>query len=113
MTDGKAQGVIPVQDLPSGILTITMFDGNWNPLAERITFVNNDDYSFAAEMNVAHWGLNKRARNEIEITVPDSLYADFSVAVTDAAIDTDTTDNIISHLLLSSELKGQIFNPAY
>ena len=110
---GKAQGVIPVQDLPSGILTLTLFDGNWNPLAERITFVNNEEYSFAAEMNVTHWGLNKRARNEIEITVPDSLSADFSVAITDAAIDTDSTDNIISHLLLSSDLKGQIFNPAY
>ncbi len=113
LTSGVTHGVIPVQDLPSGILTITMFDGNWNPLAERITFVNNEEYAFAAEMNVAHWGLNKRARNEIEITVSDSLYADFSVAVTDAAIDTDTTDNIISHLLLSSDLKGQIFNPAY
>ena len=64
-------------------------------------------------MNVTHWGLNKRARNEIEITVPDSLSADFSVAITDAAIDTDSTDNIISHLLLSSDLKAQIFNPAY
>ncbi|MEO5945754.1 MAG: hypothetical protein ABIP79_02985 [Chitinophagaceae bacterium] len=113
LAGGKSQGFIPVQDLPSGILTITMFDGNWNPLAERITFVNNEEYAFAAEMNVAHWGLNKRARNEIEITVSDSLSADFSVAVTDAAIDTDSTDNIISHLLLSSDLKGQIFNPAY
>lgn len=80
-------------------------------MAERITFVNNEEY-LVAEMNVTHWGLTE-ARNEIEITVPDSLSADFSVAITDAAIDTDSTDNIISHLLLSSDLKGQIFNPAY
>lgn len=113
LSNGSAQGVIPVFNLPSGILTITAFDNSWNPLAERITFINNGDYKFSAEMNVAHWGLNKRARNEIEITVPDSLYVDFSVAVTDAAIDTDSSDNIISHLLLSSDLRGQIFNPSY
>ena len=64
-------------------------------------------------MNVEHWGLNKRARNEIQITVPDSLEANFSVAVTDADIDADSSDNIISHLLLTSDIKGQVFNPAY
>lgn len=110
---GMANGTIPVQGLPTGILTITVFDNEWNAIAERITFINNQEYTFVAEMNVAHWGLNKRARNEIEITVPDSLFADFSVAVTDAHIDTDSSTNIISHLLLSSDLRGPIFNPSY
>ena len=64
-------------------------------------------------MNVEHWGLNKRARDEISITVPDSLAASFSVAVTDNNIDTDSSDNIISHLLLTGDLKGQVYNPAY
>lgn len=110
---GEAKGVIPVGNLPSGILVITVFDNNWKPIAERITYVNNDEYRFTAEMNVLHWGLNKRARNEIEIAVPDSLYANFSVAVTDFAIDTDSSNNIISNLLLTSDLKGQVFNPSY
>lgn len=104
---------IPVSDLPSGILVITVFDKHWNALAERITYVNNGEYLFQPEMEVQHWGLNKRARNEIKITVPDSLIASFSVSVTDAAIGTDSSSNIISHLLLSSELRGEIYNPAY
>ncbi len=113
ITTGFAKAIIPTQDLPSGILTITAFDGSWNPLAERITFINNDEYRFTAEMTVEHWGLNKRARNEIMITVPDSLQANFAVSVTDADIETDSSDHIISHLLLTSELKGQVYNPAY
>jgi len=110
---GNVQGIIPTDDLPSGILTITVFDENWNPLAERITYINNEEYLFYPEMTVQHWGLNKRAKNEIEISVPDSLAANLSVSVTDLSIDTDTSDNIISHLLLTGELKGKVNNPAY
>ena len=107
------KGIIPVKGLPTGILTITLFDKNWKPLGERITYINNNEYSFQPEMEVLRWGLNKRARNEIKITVPDSLVANLSVSVTDAAIGTDSSNNIISHLMLSSELKGQVYNPAY
>lgn len=110
---GPIKGTIPTTGLPSGILTITLFDKNWKPLAERITYINNKEYSFLPEMEVQRWGLNKRARNEIKITVPDSLVANLSVSVTDATIGTDSSNNIISHLMLSSELKGDIYNPAY
>jgi len=113
ISSGSIKGIIPTVDLPSGILTITVFDSHWTPLAERITYVNNQEFLFKAEMNVEHWGLNKRARNEISITVPDSLPATFSVAVTDMNIDTDSSDNIISHLLLTGDLKGKVYNPSY
>jgi hypothetical protein len=111
--DGVAEGTIPTESLPSGIMTITVFDNQWKPLAERITYVNNEDYSFQPTMTVQHWGLNRRAKNEIEISVPDSLSANMSVSVTDLGIDHDTSDNIISHLLLTGELKGKVNNPAY
>ena len=113
ISQGLAKGIIPTENLPSGILTITVFDEKWTPLAERITYINNDEYRFNAEMTVENWGLNKRARNEIRITVPDSLNANFAVSITDAGIETDSSNNIISHLLLTSEIKGQVFNPSY
>ena len=113
VSNGLVQGAIPTQDLPSGILTITVFDNNWNPLVERITYINNEEYKFTAEINVKRWGLNKRAKNEIEISVPDSLSANFAVAVTDAGIDADSSNNIISHLLLTGDLNGQVYNPWY
>jgi len=109
----EIKGTIPTIALPSGILTITLFDKYWKPLAERITYINNNEYTFQPEMEVQRWGLNKRARNELKITVPDSLIANLSISVTDAAIGTDSSNNIISHFLLSSELKGQVYNPAY
>ncbi|MEO5650683.1 MAG: hypothetical protein ABIR03_12270 [Ginsengibacter sp.] len=113
LKEGITQGIIPTEDLPSGILTITVFDEKWNPLAERITYINNEEYLFHPEMTVQHWGLNKRAKNEIEISVPDSLSANLSVSVTDMGIDADTGNTIISHLLLTGELKGKVNNPAH
>ncbi|MGN6166123.1 MAG: hypothetical protein ACTHOF_16430, partial [Flavisolibacter sp.] len=106
--------LIPTENLPSGILTITMFDASWNAIAERITFINNHEYVFQPQFEVQHWGLNKRARNEIQITIPDSLGgANLSVSVTDTGIERDTTNNIISHFLLTSDIKGSVYNPAY
>ena len=112
--NNSVKRVIPTTGLPSGILTLTLFDDKWNAIAERITFINNNDYSFQPQMEVQRWGLSKRKRNEIEITLPDSLHdTNLSIAVTDAAIERDTTDNIISHFLLSSEIRGRVYNPAY
>lgn len=113
LKEGIIQGIIPGGDLPTGILTITVFDEKWTPLAERITYINNEEYLFHPEMTVQHWGMNKRAKNEIEISVPDSLSANLSISVTDIGIDTDSSDNIISHLLLTGELKGKVYNPAH
>src|SRR6202043_1480101 len=39
-------GNIPVTQLPTGILQVTVFDMNQTPLAERVVFVNNDNYRF-------------------------------------------------------------------
>jgi len=112
--NATSKRIIPIENLPSGILTITLFDSDWNAIAERITFINNHDYSFPLQMEVLRWGLGKRKRNEIEIQLPDNLQdAQLSVSVTDAAIEKDTTNNIVSHFLLSSDIRGKITNPAY
>lgn len=110
---GEIKGVIPTKDLPSGILTITAFDDKWQPLAERITYINNQEYVFTPGVEVKHWGMNKRARNDIEVTIPDNLTANLSVSITDAGIETDSSDNIITRLLLTGDLKGQVYKPGY
>lgn len=110
----EVNGVIPTANLPYGVLTITVFDKNWQPLAERITYIdNNAPFIFKPLMEVQRWGLSYRARDEIKITVPDSLTSSLSISVTDLNIDADTSHNIISDLMLASELKGKVHNPAF
>ena len=110
---GLAGGVIETQNLPTGILTITVFDNEWKPVAERITFINNGEYDFHPSLIVKKLGLQKHGKNEFEVEVPDSLYANLSIAVTDGAIGDDNSNNIISDLLLTGELRGKVNDPVY
>jgi hypothetical protein len=108
-------GAIPIDGIPSGVLQITVFDAQWNALAERIVFLNKEDYFFSTRVTPVLKDAKKRGKNVIEIEVPDTLRTNLSIAVTDAAIskmDPDA-DNIVSRLLLGSELKGYIHNPYY
>lgn len=106
-------GAIPVAELPSGILQITVFDANWVAVAERITFINNDNYHLETEVGFAALGTSKRGKNVLVINVPDTLPANLSVSVTDAGIGIDSSDNIISRLLLTGDIKGNVYKPAY
>jgi len=110
-----ASGNFPTKDLPSGILQITVFDAHYKPVAERITFVNNHDYefdgdAFLAEKNFAHRGLNV-----VEISTSDTLPTNLSLSVVDADLNerNPMDDNIISHMLLTGDLRGKIINPYY
>jgi len=106
-------GSIPVSALPSGILQITLFDSNWIAVAERITFINNDDYHFDPEVGFSALGTSKHGKNTLVIDLPDTVESNLSVAVTDAGVGVDSSDNIISHLLLTSDLKGNVYKPFY
>lgn len=106
-------GSIPVADLPSGILQVTLFDSNWVAVAERITFINNDDYHFEPEVGFAALGTGKRGKNILVINIPDSVESNLSVSVTDAGIGVDSSDDIISHLLLTGDLRGNVYHPSW
>lgn len=113
-TSAAVSGIVPTANLPYGILTVTVFDKNMKPLAERITYVNNNaSYILKPEFEVERWGLSYRARDEVKIKLPESIASSISVAVTDMAIGTDSSENILSELMLTSELKGKVNNPAY
>lgn len=113
-TSSLISSAVPTSNLPYGPLTITVFDKNWQPLAERITYINNHaQYIVTPEFEVERWGLSYRARDEVKIKLPEALQSSVSIAVTDMAIGTDSSENILSHMMLTSELKGKVHNPAY
>ena len=106
-------GAIPTASFPSGILQLTLFDAAWKPVSERIVFVNNGEAEFHPEVGFSKLSFDKRGQNEIIINVTDSVPANLSVAVTDASIGTDSSSNLISRMLLSSQIKGRIYHPYY
>ncbi len=107
-------GTINTENLPSGILQVTVFSETWEPVAERIVMINNNNYRFDAKVNTPEVNSNKRAKYSIEVEVGDTILSNMSVSVTDAGLEQNKNgDNIISRLLLTGDIKGYVHNPAY
>jgi hypothetical protein len=109
----KLNSSIPINNLPSGILQVTVFDSMHVPLAERIVYVNNDNYLLPVNLHTDTVNLSKRGKNVYEIDVPDSVTASLSLAVTDGETKADSSTNIVSQFLLSGEIKGYVHEPAF
>jgi hypothetical protein len=107
-------GHLVTDSLPSGILHFTAFNRDGMPLAERLCFVDNREYRGTAEIGITKASAEKRAENTFEINFPDVLQRSCSVAVTDWPVaGFNDNDNIWSRFLLTSDLKGYIYNPSW
>jgi hypothetical protein len=107
-------GHLVTDSLPSGILHFTVFNKDGIPLAERICFVDNGEYRGAADIGITKANLEKRAENIFDINFPAAIQRSCSVAVIDLpGIGLNDNDNIWSRFLLTSDLKGYIYNPAW
>lgn len=107
-------GMIPTAELPSGILQITVFSQNWEPLAERIVMVNNNNYRFDAALNLQKVDVDRRGKNIFELEVNDTSLSNLSVAITDAETAGEASNaSIYSGLLLTGDIKGYVHEPGY
>ncbi len=111
----EVKAMIPVENVPAGIVQVTLFTDDNKPLAERIIFVNRQDYYFITDVNVPLKGMAKRDRNVIQVDVPDEIQCNLSISVTDAEINPAQKgeEDIYSGLLLTSDIKGYIYQPGY
>lgn len=104
--------------LPSGVIQILLVDKDMNPISERLIFninkVNLAKASFATDKE----NYSKREKVNASLNLSDIAgnpsLANFSISITDDNdIKPDTCVNILSALLMTSELKGYIEAPAY
>lgn len=109
------RATIPIDSLPNGILQITIFNEAMAPIAERIIYINQNNNFFITDLHAVEKNLTKRGHNALQVDVGGSFNSNLSVSVTDAALNpvTENEENIYSEFLLSSDLKGYVYNPAY
>ena len=109
--------------LRTGVNVVTLFTPEGGVVAQRMTFVNNHDtrpYRLAVTMPPAD-SLRPYGRVDIacRLTDADGRPAagplSFAMAVTDATARDSTYDdgNVLTYMLLSSEIKGFVPRPAY
>ncbi len=107
-------GHLVTDSLPSGILHFTVFSKEGVPLAERLSFIDNGEYKTAATLLTPKVSVEKRSLNEFEISFNEGVPRSCSVSITDLpSFSFNDEDNIYSHFLLTSDLKGYIYNPAW
>ena len=107
---------IKKSDFSTGILRLTLFTADGLPQAERVVFINNHD-QLRLSLKADTLSFKHRSKSQFTFAAGNnSLPAagNFSVSVTDAdVIDDIPGEDIYSSLLLTSELKGNIYRPAY
>jgi hypothetical protein len=111
----EIQGNIQTDALSSGILHITVFNKQGMPLAERLTFVNNKEYLLPSTITFDTLNFSSRSRNNFTVALKDTIRGNFSVSITDASFESSQfrQDNILSSLLLTSDIKGYVHTPAW
>jgi hypothetical protein len=112
----EGQMALPVnkKNLVPGIMHITVFNEQYEPLAERLAFIEN--YQLVKPV-VKLDTLNKspRGNNQFSFELANKMPVALSCLVTSAYIDTALfqESNIASSLLVTSDLQGYIHNPGY
>ena len=106
---------IPKKDLPAGISHVVILAENNQPICERLVFIQNpeDLIPLKLETDLPSYA----RRSHVSMKFADLAYpviGAFSVAVTNADIvtpDPDRESNILTTMLLTSDLKGYVERP--
>ena len=113
---------VPWGDLPSGVAQVTVFDEEGRVWADRLCFVNN--HEFDRDIITTDWDARRTLQpyEKAEVTLSVASDSSFmtggtvmSVAIRDAGTEEPTYDDgdILTTLLLQSELRGFVARPQY
>lgn len=108
---------LPLDSLSAGVYDVTLFDSDGQILADRLFFVKGGEADGVVKVlgnlkSNTTFSPYQQATVSVQLPEPNTT---FSIAVRDAVTDEPTYDdgNLMTDLLLSSELKGFIAHPAY
>ena len=111
-------------DFPTGVDEITLYDEKATPLASRFIFVNNHDCSRKSDVRLFdenHENVNVTESVTpfqsltLEIKCENESIKNMSVSVCDSRGDIQSYDdgNLMTYLLLESDLRGFVAHPSY
>lgn len=109
---------LPIDSFPTGVNEITLFDNDGRIWADRLFFVNHHDHDSLLITSdiVANNTLSPYEQKSVEVKISGvGEPTTFSLAIHDTNTDEPTYDdgNLMTDLLLSSDLKGFVARPAH
>jgi hypothetical protein len=109
---------IPRDKFPPGVAQFTVFDEQFRPHCERVVFIQpTQELIFNLKTDKATYKTREKTNLDIEVkdNMGNPIEGNFSLSVSDEnqIKGMGEAENIMTNMLLSSDLKGNIENPAY
>jgi hypothetical protein len=110
--------LIPKSKFPTGIVQITLFTADGEPISERIAFIQrNDQLNIALKTDLPTYTTRQKVKLDVLAkNEGQPATGSFSVAVIDESkvpFDENAEQTIMTNLLLTSDIKGYIEKPNY
>ncbi len=115
----KVRFKVKAKDLPTGIVKASILNTNGDIVAERLLFVNrSNQLKIDVSLDKENYSSREKVKVTIKTTNQDNkpIPANLSVSIADnrlVSLADDKQDNILSYLLMSSELQGKIHEPTF
>jgi len=114
LDEGESAASIVKKNLPPGILQITVFDSTGLPIAERLAFLDNYTIN-EPKISIQKFNTIHRSQNIFSFRLDNMPNPDLSALVSDPSFLMAPVqgENIVSSILLSTDVRGYINNPGY
>jgi len=114
---GEIRIKIPLASFPQAIAEVTLFNSDLVPVAERLVYINQER-KLHITADLSKDVFPTRGKVNLKITAKDEsgypVSANLGVSVFDQLHENPSdSGNILSHVYLSSQLKGRIYDPSY
>lgn len=116
LKDKPIEVLVPKKNFPSGIVHFTVFDNQLEPACERLVFIDNMKKQNANTLEVTKTINADSSMYTLKLTAKTgfSVRSNLSLSVSEnPSGGNGYKSNILTHLLLTSDLKGKIENPSY
>jgi len=112
LSNGLAEFKLAKSELDAGISHITVFDAAGQPVCERLIF--SKPISTTVQVTTDRAQTSTRKKVSLNLQSPNTYVTNFSVSVTrQDSLSQFSQPDIVSYLLLTSDLKGTIESPHY
>lgn len=109
--------ILPKKLFPPGITQITIFNNEGEPVCERLVFIHPVPGVNIGKVEIASAPINDSTTYKIKVSPNNGNLSsgNLSLSVVENLPDKENTadENILTNLLLTSDIKGRVNNPSY
>jgi hypothetical protein len=106
---------LSLDNFPSGILHLTVFNDSAQPLAQRLIYLNNPASQLQAVLSADLLNTDSGGKNNFTLQVPEDAKGNYAVSVSkaDQPQQSDAEENLRSSVLLAEHIQPRVNHPGW